>query len=100
MGKVNAFDVFSHMVETDDKAITMAALGNITELRKVKAGTNVTIGVAGDVVGSIYNGKYVGGLILCDKKRFDEVKAELERHPQQERSEQTRSYGSVRESEP
>jgi len=77
--RINPFNVFSRMVERDDKALTMAALGNITELRKVKAGTNVTIGVAGDVVGAIYNGKYVGGLILCDKKRFDVVKAELER---------------------
>ena len=78
MSKPNALDIFSHMVETNDKAITMAPLGNVTHLKKVRAGTNVTIGVAGDVVGAIYEGKYVGGLILCDKKRFDEVKAEME----------------------
>ena len=77
-GKINSFDVFSRMVERDDKAITMAPLGNVTELKKVKGGTNVTIGVAGDAVGPIYNGKYIGGLILCEKKRFDEVKAEME----------------------
>ena len=84
MSKVNAFDVFSHMVGTDDKAITMAPLGNVTHLKKVRAGTNVTIGVAGDAIGAIYQGKYVGGLILCDKKRFDEVKAEMERQPDKE----------------
>jgi hypothetical protein len=75
---MNTFDIWSRMVERDDKAIEIAPLGNVTRLQKVKEGTNVTIGVSGDRIGSIYQGKFIGGLVLCDKKRFDEVKAEME----------------------
>lgn len=76
--KPNSFDVFSHMVETDNKAIRLSALSNITDVRKVKAGTKVTIGVQGDVVNEIAFGRVVGGLILCDKTEFDKIKLELE----------------------
>jgi hypothetical protein len=78
MREVNSFDVFSRLVELDDKALVMAPLYNIVNLKKVKAGTNVTIGVAGDKVASIYNGCYVGGLILCEVERFRELKAAME----------------------
>lgn len=77
-------DVFKRMVDTDDPKIELSPLGaNLLNLKKVKHGTEVTIGVSGDRVGSIYNGKYVGGLILADKQRFEEVKAEMlrERKP-------------------
>jgi len=49
--------------------------------RKVKAGTQVTIGVGGDVVGGLATRKYVGGLLLCDSDRFKEVKAQMEQAP-------------------
>jgi hypothetical protein len=78
MSKVNAFDVFSRMVERNDKAIQLAPLGNLIGARKGKQGTKVTIGVANDVVTGIALSKYVGGLILCDKERYAEVKAEME----------------------
>ena len=75
---ISAIDVLKRMVDTDDPKIELASLGtNLLNLKKVKHGTEVTIGVSGDRVGSIYNGKYVGGLILADKERFEEVKAEM-----------------------
>ncbi len=59
--------------------IRLAPLDNITNLRKVKAGTQVTIGVEGDVVASIgLDHKFVGGLILADKEQFNQLKAEME----------------------
>lgn len=76
--QISAMDVLKRMVDTNDPKIELSALGtNLVGLKKVKAGTEVTIGVSGDRVGSIYNGKYVGGLILADKARFDEVRAEM-----------------------
>lgn len=77
---ISSMDVLKRMVDTNDPKVELASLGqNLLSLKKVKAGTEVTIGVAGDRVGSIYAGKFVGGLILADKARFDEVKADMER---------------------
>jgi len=62
-----------------NKDIRLAPLSNITNLRKTKAGTLITIGVEGDVVAAIgLDGRFVGGLILADKVQFDETKRELE----------------------
>ena len=77
MTKVNSFDVLKEM-SARNMSIQLAPLDNITEARKVKAGTKVTIGIGGDVVGSILNNKFVGGLILADRKEFEAVRKELE----------------------
>ena len=74
--KISSFDVLKVMSERD-MDIRLAPLENVNKLVKVRAGTNVTIGVAGDVVGSIYAGKFVGGLILADRDQFQRVKQEL-----------------------
>lgn len=85
---ISAMDVFKRMVDTDDPKIELSPLGaNLLNLKKVKHGTEVTIGVSGDRVGSIYNGKYVGGLILADKQRFEEVKSEMVRAKREENQE-------------
>jgi hypothetical protein len=78
--QVSSFDVLKLMCERNMK-IQLAPLENVTYLRKVKAGTQVTIGVGGDVIGSIYAGKFVGGLILADKEQFREIEKELEAKP-------------------
>lgn len=80
MSQVNAFDVFSEMVRSDNKALKMAPLSNILRAnygQRVR-GTQVTIGVDGNIIGDILHGKYVGGLILVDKEEFDKVKRVLE----------------------
>ena len=58
-------------------------MSNIIEARTVKAGTKVTIGVEGNLCSAILAGDLVGGFILCDKKRFEELKAEMEQSSQQ-----------------
>lgn len=75
---VNNFDVLKVMGERN-LDIRLAPFANVTNLRKVRAGTQVTIGVEGDVVAAIgLQGRFVGGLILADKAQFEETKRELE----------------------
>ena len=75
---VNNFNVMREMGKRN-LDIRLSPISNILRMRKVKAGTQITIGVAGDVITPITSGEMVGALILCDKKQFDRVKAELER---------------------
>ena len=74
----NLFQVVLRMIDTHDTGIELAPLDNITNLRAVKAGTQVTIGVSGNRVGSIYKGDYLGGLLLIKRERFNEVLAQME----------------------
>lgn len=72
---VNNFDVLKKM-SADNKDIRLGT--DVTFMKKVKAGTQVTVGIAGDVIGSIYHGDLSVCLILFDKQQFNETKAELE----------------------
>jgi|SRR5580698_5769611 hypothetical protein len=78
MAKISPFDVFARMTERNDTKLKLAPLNNILSARAVKAGTQVTIGVEGNICGQIVNGDFVGGLILCDKVQFHAIKAEME----------------------
>jgi hypothetical protein len=75
---INNFDVLKEMGKRN-LDIRLTPLGNIGNMRKVKAGTDVTIGVAGDVIAELLSEKFVGGLIMADKVQFDQVKAEMEK---------------------
>lgn len=75
--KVNNFDVLKVMGQRS-MDVQLAPLNNVVRAKAVKAGTQVTIGVAGNPIAKILNGELVGGLLLADKKQFDQVKAELE----------------------
>lgn len=76
--EVGHFDICKRMAK-ENMDISLAPLGNITDLRKVKAGTNITIGVAGDLVAAIgLHHKYGGGLLLCNAEQYFAVKAQLE----------------------
>lgn len=74
---VNNFDVMKLMGERN-LDIQLAPLGNVLRVHKVKAGTQVTIGVGGDVVAGIADGRFVGGLILADQEQFHRLKQEME----------------------
>jgi hypothetical protein len=74
---ISAFAVFLRMQDDDNHGLKLAPLGNVLHLQKVKAGTKVTIGVEGDAVSAIALGKYVGGLILCDKEQFEATKERM-----------------------
>ena len=80
---MNNFDVLKEMgVRNMD--IRLAPLSNIINLnyRKKADGTDVTIGVPGNVVAELgLTHKFAGGLILADKQQFDAVKAELSKQP-------------------
>lgn len=52
---------------------------NLVSVRKVKAGTQVTIGVAGDLVAALgITNKFVGGLLLIDRQEYFATKKRLE----------------------
>lgn len=76
--KIGSFDVLKAMVDEDNKGITLAPLNNLVRAKKTKHGTEVTIGVGGDVIAGIMRGDYVGGLLLADKKAFDVVRTRLD----------------------
>jgi hypothetical protein len=78
MAEVSNFDVMKRMSEKN-LDIRLAPVGNILSARKVRAGTQITIGFGDDVVAAIAAGRVCGGLILADKAQFDETKRELER---------------------
>jgi hypothetical protein len=78
MSRVGHFDICKAM-SLEDQDISIAPLDNITNLRKVKAGTQITIGVAGDKVAAIaLENKYVGGLLLINREQYFATKARLE----------------------
>lgn len=72
---VNNFDVLKKMA-ADELDIRMAP--DILRMQKVKAGTQVTVGIPGNVCGQIMTGELVGCLLLWNKKQFDETKKALE----------------------
>ena len=76
---VNNFDVLKEMGVRDMK-VGLSPLDNIVNLKKVKHGTQVTIGVAGDLVAALgIEHKFVGGLILADKDEFNALKSEMQK---------------------
>ena len=76
MNRINNFDVLKEM-GLRNLDIRCAPLDNITNMRKVKAGTQITIGFAGDVINSILTGELIGMFILADKRQFNDLKSEL-----------------------
>lgn len=75
--KLNSFDVFAEMVRRGDNRLQAAPLSNISTLRRTKRGTLLTMGVGGDHLQAFAEGRYCGGLILCDAKAHDDVDREL-----------------------
>lgn len=76
--KVSAFEVFLRMQQQDDNALKLAPMRNVLQAQATKHGTRVTMGVEGNVCGQILAGDFVGGLLLVDRKRFEEVRAQIE----------------------
>jgi hypothetical protein len=78
MSEVSHFEICKAMADAD-LGIQIAPLENITDLRKVRAGTKVTIGVPGDVVAAIgIERRYVGGLLLIDREQYAATKKKME----------------------
>jgi hypothetical protein len=75
--EITFWDVLKEMSDSDNQALRLAPIDQVTYLQKVKAGTKVTIGVAGDVVGAIAEGKFIGGFLMVDRKEYEKVLAKL-----------------------
>lgn len=59
--------------------IRLSTLENITNLQKARHGTQVTIGVPGDLVSALgLTNQFIGGLLLCDQKQYFDTKRRLE----------------------
>lgn len=75
---IGHFDICKAMA-LEGLDIRIAPMDNVLNLRKVKAGTQVTIGVEGDLVAAIgVENKFVGGLLLMDREQYFSVKKRLE----------------------
>jgi hypothetical protein len=67
---VNNFDVLKRMAaENKDIRLNMKA---------VKAGSQITMGIAGNVLSQLMFGELNACLILWDKKQFNELKTAME----------------------
>lgn len=51
---------------------------DLLEMKYVKAGTKVTMGAPGNIIGQLFNGELVACLLMYNKKQFDEMKRKLE----------------------
>lgn len=71
------FDIMDRM-SAENKDIRFAPLAhNFVRAKYGKGGTEITIGVDGNVVGGLLTGQFVGGLILMDKGQFEETQKKL-----------------------
>jgi hypothetical protein len=51
---------------------------DLLTIKKVKAGSQITIGIAGDVVAPLFVGRLRACLVIFDVEQFDAIKAELQ----------------------
>ena len=71
------FDVLKKMRE-DNLDIRLATSENLLRMNKVKAGTQLTFGVSGDVLNALYRNELHCCLLIWNKTQFAETKAKLE----------------------
>ncbi len=77
MISVSNFDVLKRM-STDNLDIRLATSENLLRMNKVKAGTQLTFGVSGDVLGGLYSNQLHCCLLIWDKQQFAETKKKME----------------------
>jgi hypothetical protein len=76
---VGHFDICKEMAKRG-MDIRLSTLENVTNLSysgRTKS-TTISIGIYGNLVGAIFSGKFVGGLLLCDQKQYFALKRELD----------------------
>jgi hypothetical protein len=79
MKKVSSFDVLKRMSE-QNLDIRLATSKNLVNMQTTHKGkdTNITIGVAGNVIGAIYHNELHLCLLIWNKEQFAQIKAEME----------------------
>jgi hypothetical protein len=75
MPEVNNFDVLKRMSD-ENKDIRMGV--EVLNMKAVKAGSQITMGIAGNVLAALMFGELKACLILFNKQQFDEMKATIE----------------------
>ena len=78
--KISSFDVLKRMSE-DNMDIRVATSENLRHMNAVHKGkdTDITIGVAGNVIGQVMNNDLHLCLLVWDKKQYQATKAKIER---------------------
>ena len=77
--KISSFDVLKRMSE-DDLDIRLAASDNLRSMNLVHKGkdTDITIGVAGNVIGAIATNELHICLLIWNKEQYRATKAKIE----------------------
>ena len=77
--KISSFDVLKRMSE-ENLDIRLATSENLTNMNAVHKGkdTNITIGVAGNVIGAVMNNELHMCLLLWNKEQYRATKAKIE----------------------
>jgi hypothetical protein len=75
---VNNFDVMKRMTQEGNTGIMVVPLGNVIRMKKVKAGSEITLGAPERVMVGLLRGDYVVVLLLAEKEEFRRIKEELE----------------------
>jgi hypothetical protein len=78
--KISSFDVLKRMSE-DDLDIRLAASDNLRRMNLVHKGkdTDITIGVAGNVIGAIATNELHICLLIWNKEQYRATKAKIEK---------------------
>ena len=78
--KISGFDVFKRMSE-ENLDIRLATSENLTKMNAVHKGkdTDITIGVAGNVIGAIMNNDLHLCLLIWNKEQYRTTKAKIEK---------------------
>jgi hypothetical protein len=71
------FDSCSVMCERN-MDIKLSPLDNITDIEFNKGNTLITIGAEGSIFKGLANNEYIGGLLLCNAKQYQEIRKELD----------------------
>ena len=77
MGEVSNFDVLKKMA-ADNKSIQLCATITQMNYSAKKGGTEVSVGVPGNVCFEIESGRMVGFLLLYNVREFNELKAQMQ----------------------
>ena len=78
--KISSFDVLKRMCE-DNLDIRLATSENLRHMNAVHKGrdTDITIGVAGNVIGAIMNNELHLCLLIWNKEQYRATKAKIEK---------------------
>jgi hypothetical protein len=79
LGMFTVIDALVKSLPEDCLDVSITPLENVLRVQKDKRGIQVTIGVFGVTIDELMmQGKYIGGLLLVDKKKYIEMRKKME----------------------